>query len=217
MRRRRRRRGNRQRVEAARRRIHLSAVRNAITGADLFEAPPLPPGLEYAPDFLTRANEAALVRAFADLPFREAKFQQYTARRRVVRFGRDYDAGIGEWVDGEPLPGWLADLRRNVASWRGVDEDAFVHALVTEYRPGTPIGWHRDKPQYGMVVGLSLASVCRMRFRPYDNQHDRDAVIVVELAPRSLYVMRDDIRWRWQHSILPTNALRYSITFRTRA
>ena len=192
-------------------------MRNAITGADLFEAPPLPPGLEYHPNFLTRGDEAALVGAFAELPFREAEFRQYTARRRVVRFGRDYDEGIGEWVDGAPLPKWLAELRRNVASWHGADEHAFVHALVTEYRPGTPIGWHRDKAQYGRVIGISLASACRMRFRPYDNQQDRDGVIVVELAPRSLYVMQDDIRWRWQHSILPTKALRYSITFRTRA
>jgi len=47
-------------------------MRNAITGADLFEAPPLPPGLEYHPDFLTRGDEAALIGAFAELPFREA-------------------------------------------------------------------------------------------------------------------------------------------------
>jgi alkylated DNA repair dioxygenase AlkB len=192
-------------------------MRNAATRADLFDAAPLPPGLEYHADFLSVAEEAALVRAFAGLPFREARFQQYTARRRVVRFGRDYDAGIDAWVDGEPLPVWLAGVRRTVAARRGVREDAFVHALVTEYRPGTPIGWHRDKPQYGMVVGISLAGACRMRFRPYDNQQDRDAIIAVEIAPRSLYVMQDDVRWRWQHNILPTKALRYSITLRTRA
>jgi alkylated DNA repair dioxygenase AlkB len=192
-------------------------MRNAITQSDLFEAPPLPPGLEYHAGFVTRDEEAALVRAFAGLAFHEAKFQQYTARRRVVRFGRDYDAEAGEWVDGEPLPPWLADLRRKVARARNVAESAFIHALVTEYRPGTPIGWHRDKPQYGHVVGVSLGSACRMRFRPYDNQHDRDAVVAIELAPRSLYVMQDDIRWRWQHSLPPVKTLRYSVTFRTAA
>jgi alkylated DNA repair dioxygenase AlkB len=187
----------------------------ALTQPDLFDAPPLPPGLEYHAGFVTPDEEAALVHAFAALPFREARFQQYTARRRVVRFGRDYDPAIGEWVDGEPLPAWLADLRRRVALARRIGEQAFIHALVTEYRPGTPIGWHRDKPQYGSVAGLSLASACRMRFRPYDNQQDRDAVVALELAPCSLYVMQDDIRWRWQHSIAPVKALRYSVTFRT--
>ncbi|HEY6894144.1 MAG TPA: alpha-ketoglutarate-dependent dioxygenase AlkB, partial [Rhodanobacteraceae bacterium] len=91
------------------------------------------------------------------------------------------------------------------------------HALVTEYRPGAPIGWHRDKPAYGTVVGISLGSACRMRFRPWDMRHDRNAAVALELAPRSLYVMRDDIRWRWQHQIPPVKALRYSITFRTLA
>ena len=192
-------------------------MRVGVPEADLFGAPPLPPGLEYHADFLTAADESALVRAFADLPFREAKFQQYTARRRVVRFGLVYDADKREWIEGAPLPSWLAEIRRRVASSRGMPAERFIHALVTEYRPGTPIGWHRDKPEYGVVVGISLASACRMRFRPYANPHDRSAVIALTLAPRSLYVMADEIRWAWQHSIPPAKALRYSMTFRTRA
>ena len=188
-----------------------------VATADLFAPPPLPPGLAYREDFLTRDEEACLLAVFADLPFREATFQQYTARRRVVRFGRDYAAGAGEWLDGEPLPEWLAALRTRVARAGDLDESAFVHALVTEYRPGTPIGWHRDKPEYGRVFGISLGSACRMRFRPFDRRDDRSAAIALELAPRSLYMMRDDIRWRWQHSIPPVKALRYSITFRTGA
>ena len=185
--------------------------------ADLFDAPPLPAGLEYHADFLTIDDEAALLGAFTDLPFREAKFQQYTARRRVDRYGLVYDEKLRAWVEGRPLPTFLADLRERVAMWRGIAAERFVHALVTEYRPGTPIGWHRDKPEYGMVVGISLASACRMRFRPYDNQHDRNAIIALALAPRSLYVLADKIRWTWQHSIPPAKALRYSVTFRTRA
>ena len=187
------------------------------TDADLFAPPPLPAGLDYREDFLTRDEDACLLAAFATLPFREATFQQYTARRRVVRFGRDYAAGAGQWLDGEPLPEWLAALRTRVARAGDLDESAFVHALVTEYRPGTPIGWHRDKPEYGRVFGISLGSACRMRFRPFDRRDDRTAVIALELAPRSLYMMDDDIRWRWQHSIPPVKALRYSITFRTAA
>jgi alkylated DNA repair dioxygenase AlkB len=190
---------------------------NIVARADLFEAPPLPLGLEYHDGFLDPDEEVALLDAFAELPFREARFQQYTARRRVVRFGRIHDPASGEWLEGEPLPAWRAGVRRNVAAWRAIAEDALLHALVTEYRPGTPIGWHRDQPEYGMVFGISLASACRMRFRPYDSPHDRNAVVALELAPRSLYVLQDDIRWRWQHGIPPAKALRYSITFRTRA
>lgn len=192
-------------------------MRKLVAAADLFEASPLPKGLDYQADFLTAGEEATLLSTIAPLPFREATFQQYTARRRVVRFGRSYDAEREAWVESEPLPDWLAQLQCRVARRQRVAPDAFAHALVTEYRPGTPIGWHRDKPEYGMVVGISLASAARMRFRPYDNQRDRNAVVALELAPRSLYVMQDEIRQRWQHGIPPVKALRYSITFRTPA
>jgi alkylated DNA repair dioxygenase AlkB len=205
------------RVEDAFSRIHLLPMRDAPATADLFDAPALPAGLEYRPGFLDRGEEAALIRAFASLPFREAPFRQYVARRRVVRFGHDAYADTGELQDGGPWPAWLVNLGRKAATLAQVDPQAFVHALVTEYRPGTPIGWHRDKPDYETVIGISLASACRMRFRPCDDRHDRRAVVALELAPRSLYVMRGDIRWRWQHQIPPVKSLRYSVTFRTRA
>jgi alkylated DNA repair dioxygenase AlkB len=92
-----------------------------------------------------------------------------------------------------------------------------VHTLVSEYRPGAPIGWHRDKPSYGVVFGLSLKGRGTMRFRPLESHIEPRQTLVLELEPRSLYVMQGPIRWLWQHSMLPARELRYSITFRTRA
>ena len=115
------------------------------------------------------------------------------------------------------MPQPFVELQQRVAKWLAIDPAAFIHALVSEYRAGTPIGWHRDKPVYGIVVGLSLAGWGRMRFRPLDPRASRNAIALLELEPRSIYVMQGPIRWRWQHSMLPTKALRYSITFRTRA
>jgi len=191
------------------------------TQEDLFEARgAFPHGFSYAPEFITRSEEEALVAEFADLPFSEAHFQQYTARRRVVRFGEgDYPAGYDKAAEENnprrSIPDFLLPLRRKVAGWRGRDEASFVHVLVTEYRPGTPIGWHSDAPHFELVVGISLAGTARMRFRPYAAKSDRSAAIAIELAPRSAYALDGDIRWRWQHHIPPTRELRYSITFRT--
>jgi alkylated DNA repair dioxygenase AlkB len=56
-----------------------------------------------------------------------------------------------------------------------------------------------------------------MRFRPFPPPPGRTHVLSLELAPRSAYVLRGDVRWRWQHSIPATRALRYSLTFRTLA
>ena len=183
---------------------------------DFFDfGPVLPGGLSYEPEFLTAGEEAALLEEIRALPFRHARFQQYTARRRVVRFGSEaVPSGEPDEEDDFPriaFPPFLRALRQRIAQRTGIAEARFEHGLVTEYSPGTPIGWHRDAPHHGMVAGVSLAGECRMRFRPLA-QGD---AIALTLQPRSLYVMRDDIRWRWQHSIPAVKVLRYSITMRT--
>ena len=98
-----------------------------------------------------------------------------------------------------------------------MDASQIRHALVAEYRPGTALGWHRDVPDFELVCGISLAAAARMRFRPFPAKKDPKKILSLELAARSAYVLRDEARWRWQHSIPPTRALRYSITFRTLA
>ena len=189
--------------------------------SSLFDAPAsLPHGLIYQPGFLTPEEESHLLSELAGLPFAEALFQQYTARRRVVRYGEgEYPASYGTEAETanprRPFPEFLLPVRSKVSRWLGIPEAEFVHALVTEYRPGTPIGWHSDAPHFEVIVGISLAGRARMRFRPYAAKTDRKASIAIELAPRSAYVMQGDIRWRWQHHIPPTKELRYSITFRT--
>jgi alkylated DNA repair dioxygenase AlkB len=189
--------------------------------AELFDLPEqLPTGLLYCPDFLDKAEERALLEAIATLPFNPARFREYTARRRVVRFGE------GDYLEAEPdqptdsprieFPEFLKGLRAKVAAWLRMPESAFVHGLVSEFKAGTPIGWHRDAPHFELVAGISLNSACRMRFQPFADQR-RGAILGLDLQPRSLYVMRDDIRWKWQHSIPPVKQTRYSITFRTLA
>jgi alkylated DNA repair dioxygenase AlkB len=108
-------------------------------------------------------------------------------------------------------------LRSKAAAWLDVSPAQIDHTLVTEYRPGTALGWHRDMPDFELVCGVSLGAACRMRFRPFPPTKDRKQVLSLELAPRSAYILRGAARWKWQHSIPPAKALRYSITFRTLA
>ncbi|HYL87176.1 MAG TPA: alpha-ketoglutarate-dependent dioxygenase AlkB [Burkholderiales bacterium] len=115
--------------------------------------------------------------------------------------------------DAPPAPSFLAPLRAKLAAWMDVSPQALEQALVTEYRPGTPLGWHRDAPDYGRIAGVSLGGWARMRLRRYPRGDDEPRVL--NLAPRSAYQMNGPARWRWQHSIPATRELRYSITFRT--
>jgi alkylated DNA repair dioxygenase AlkB len=194
--------------------LALFAPRNddPDAGADL------PAGWDYRADFVSEAEAAALLDAIADMPMAEARYKGYTARRRVAHFGTDYDFASNRLLPGPPFPAALEPLRERAAAWIGEPPTALDSALVAEYRPGVPLGWHRDVPDFETVIGLSLVGTARMRFRRYPPVRPMKAdVLSLELAPRSAYVLRAEARWGWQHSIAPTPALRYSITLRTRS
>ncbi len=184
---------------------------------DLFGASPLwPAGLVYTPDFIDADEERRLLLAIRDVPMHDAQYYEYTAKRRVASFGASYDFESLQLHDASAVPEFLIPLRRRLADYVSLPEDSFAQTLITEYRPGTPLGWHRDALNYELVAGVSLGGRCRMRFRPYPPRRGRDPkTFALELAPRSMYVMRDEVRWNWQHSIPATPEQRWSITFRT--
>ena len=181
---------------------------------DLFGAPPAAPeGFRLAPDLVGADDQAALVARFAELPFAPFEFHGRLGARRVAAFGRRHDFSRGRPEDGEPLPAFLHSLRAKAAAFAGVAPETIAHALVTEYAPGAGIGWHRDRPQYDKVIGVSFGAPCRLRFRREGNggwlrRH-------ADLAPGSAYLLDGPARWAWRHGIAPQAALRYSVTFRT--
>jgi alkylated DNA repair dioxygenase AlkB len=187
---------------------------------DLFDTTPaLPEGFVYALEFISAAEEAQLIEWIRELPLTEAKYREFTARRRTLSYGGRYDFSANKLEKAPDVPPFLYPLREKVAGWAGIPAERFVHALVTEYAPGTPLGWHRDVPDFEVIVGVSLGGHARMRLRPYrprEKQNRKDA-IVLELEPRSAYIMNGVARWGWQHAISETKELRYSITFRTSA
>jgi alkylated DNA repair dioxygenase AlkB len=134
-----------------------------------------------------------------------------------VSFGSSYDFSSSLRETAPDPPRFLDALRTKVGAWLNVPAAALKHVLIAEYRPGTTLGWHRDVPDFELVCGVSLGAPCRMRVRPDPPSKDRKRVLSLDLAPRSAYVLRGDARWRWQHSIPPAKALRYSITLRTLA
>ena len=181
----------------------------------LFDAPlSFPNGFVYRPDFLTPREEERFVAEFESLPFEDATYQEYTARRRIINFGWGFEFDQDQPRSGPPLPTFLLPLQKKVAKWLDVPVARVVEALVTEYQPGTPIGWHRDRDIFESVVGVSLSGWCDMQLRPLQAASPAKP-LTVSLEPRSAYLMQGESRWQWQHHIPPTKTLRYSITFRT--
>lgn len=154
----------------------------------------------------------------ARLEFTAFRFQGWQGRRRTVSFGWRYDFEGGGLQPAPPLPAFLVPLRDRAARLAGVEAAAFEHALVLEYAAGAGIGWHRDRPDFDVVAGISLAAPCtlrlRRRIRPGPRGFQR---VALPLAPGSAYVLRGVVRREWEHSIAPMDQLRYSITFRSLA
>jgi alkylated DNA repair dioxygenase AlkB len=184
--------------------------------SELFAPSPPPPGMHYRSEFVSPDEEQALIAAIRSLPLTEAKYQQYTARRRTVNFGAGYDFSHQHATPAPALPEQFHWLLDRAAAWAGLNPSSFVQALVAEYRVGTPLGWHRDVPDYEVIVGISLAGAARLRMRPYPYSLQRKReVIAVTLEPRSAYILSGVARWGWQHQVPPTKVLRYSVTFRS--
>jgi alkylated DNA repair dioxygenase AlkB len=177
------------------------------------EAADLPEGFLYHDEIISTAEESALLDGLRALAFGEVRMRGQVARRSTIHFGWTY--GYESWrvEPGPPLPDFLLGLRARVAPLAAVDAEALAEVLVTHYPPGAGIGWHRDAPAFGVVIGVSLLGTCRFRFQRGGGAARRTRT--VPLAPRSAYVLAGAARWQWQHAIPPGRAERYSITFRT--
>lgn len=175
----------------------------------------LPEGFTYQPEFLTPREERNLLDAIKAIPFKEAEYREWHAKRRIVSYGGRYDFTHRALNAAPPIPDFLLSLRERISIWAGIASTSIHHAVVAEYRPGTQLGWHRDVPDFEHILGVSLAGRARLRLRPYPPKRGARAARVVELAPRSAYSFCGPARWLWQHAISPTKELRYSITFRT--
>jgi alkylated DNA repair dioxygenase AlkB len=183
--------------------------------ADLFEVPAdtLPPGFRYQPDLFSLAVERGFVVQFEALPFKPFEFHGYQGNRRIVSYGYRYDYAGRALRASEPMPEFLTPLREIASQFSGITKENLEQALITEYAPGAGIGWHRDKPMFEDVVALSFLSPCVLRLRRQDGSHwDRQAA---PIAPRSGYLLHGSARSEWEHSIVPTDVLRYSVTFRS--
>lgn len=190
----------------------LTRVSAADGQADLF-ATPILSGLRLSDGFLSAEEEAALIARIDDAKLSPFRFQQWTGKRLTQSYGWSYDFQTGAFAAADPIPRWLESVRARSARFAGLDAGELAQALVIRYDPGAGIGWHRDRPVFEHVVGLSLGEPTEMRFRR------RTAGGFVRtrapLAPRSIYHMSEEARHEWEHSIAEMRATRWSITFRS--
>ena len=171
-----------------------------------------PRDFRYEPDFLSRKEEHSLLQQIEPLPFREFEFQRFTGKRRIVSYGWRYDFNGGGLSKTADMPAFLSGIRARAENFAGIEPGALQQVLITEYKPGAAIGWHRDRSVFGDVVGISLLSSCTFRLRLKAGHRWERRNLAAE--PRSVYLLRGPSRTEWEHSIPGVDSLRYSITFR---
>jgi alkylated DNA repair dioxygenase AlkB len=193
--------------------LAASRVPVVMTQFSLFEADGRPEGLRYEPRFLSSAEERALVAEVAALPFRPFEYQGFLGKRETVSFGWSYRFDGSGLAEAAPIPDWLLPVRARAAAWAGLEADALVQALIIRYGEGAGLGWHRDRPVFDDVIGLSLLSAAPLRFRR--KQGEKWQRFTLETEPGSIYLLRGPSRTEWQHSLVPVTTLRYAITFRS--
>ena len=183
----------------------------------LFDTPLAPPpgtpqGFVYRPKFLSLDEEAELAAWLATLPFAAFEFRGFEGRRRVVSYGWQYDFNRSHLLKADDIPAQLLPVRARAAALAGHAPEELQQVLLNEYQPGAPIGWHRDRPIFAEVVGISLLAPCTFRLRRRTPAGFERASVILE--PRSAYLLSGPARSDWEHSIPPVEAHRYSITFR---
>jgi DNA oxidative demethylase len=179
---------------------------------DLFLEPVLA-GLSQAGAFVTPDEEQMLIAAIDAAELSPFRFHGGLGRRLTASYGWRYDFDDASFARADAIPDWLLPLRAKAARFAGLGPDELVQALLIRYDPGAGIGWHRDRPVFENVLGISLGGPAQMRFRRRKpSGFDRASAL---LASRSIYHLTGEVRHEWEHSIAPMEVPRWSITFRS--
>jgi alkylated DNA repair dioxygenase AlkB len=193
----------------------MSGQRALFTELEKKPSQVVPRGFRYQEDAISEEEQNVLVTAIQSLDLKPFEFHGYIGNRRVINFGFKYDFTRRFVERANDMPHFLNELLGRVAEFAGNSRDAFRQVGINEYQVGAGIGWHKDKPEFGIIVGVSLLAPATMRFRKKEN--DNWVRISHTLKPRSIYFLSGQARTEWEHSVPPLDSLRYAITFRTLA
>ncbi len=180
----------------------------------LFDAP-LIPGLATGEGIVDVAEEQALIARIGEVEMSPFRFQGFIGKRLTRSFGYHYDFDAARVARTEPIPKWLLPLRDRAAAFAGLGPGDLVQTLLIRYDPGAGIGWHRDRPVFDQVVGISLGAPAMLNFRQRTATGFRR--VKLPLLARSAYHLSGEVRREWEHGIASHDALRYSVTFRSLA
>jgi len=153
---------------------------------------PVPKGLRYVPEFVSRETERELISRIAQLPL-----QPFSVRRlrgkpagQVIRVPLRLHGAEECWRRSRSRSGCNAIRAIGRRLWAtlpagSVPPDA-LHGLRTL---ASVIGWHRDKPHFDKVFGLSLGGACKFPLFAISRRREVAAAMRSMQRARSIYMM----------------------------
>jgi alkylated DNA repair dioxygenase AlkB len=164
-------------------------------------------GLKFIPDFICKDLEKTILNNIFQFRIDNPKL--------IAKYGsNNYDSiyfGERYKKDSVSIPSWINALFPKLIHSNLVAENPFGIA-INEYKKGQKISAHIDKPISGPIVTiLSVNSIATMIFKR-KGYND----ISLDLTPRSIVQIKNEIRNDWTHEILPVKDSRISIIFRSR-
>lgn len=178
--------------------------------------PVYPEGFTYVPDFITQEEENELIALCHAAELNTFVFHGYEAKRKVKNYGYSWSFTKKELSKAADIPSDFHNLLTKVSDFLKIPYAEIAQFLIIQYDPGTMINWHRDAPPFDIIIGISLLSDCTFKLRRYENSvRGKGPILSLPVKRRSMYVMKDEVRSEWMHSVSPVKELRYSITLRT--
>jgi len=120
-------------------------------------------GLSQAGAFVTSGEERMLIASIDAAELSPFRFHGWLGKRLTASYGWRYDFDDAGFAPAEAIPDWLLPLRGKAARFAGLQPDELVQALLIRYDPGAGIGWHRDRPVFEHLLGISLGAPPRWR------------------------------------------------------
>lgn len=152
-------------------------------------------GLKYIPEFITQSDHDYLIKQVDNQPWLS------DLKRRVQHYGYKYNykaRKIDTSMHIGALPDWALDLAYKLYNNNFIDSIP-DQVIINEYLPGQGISSHIDcVPCFSnIIISLSLGSACIMDF----TNPSTDEKIPVLLEPKSIVILKEDARYKWNHSI----------------
>lgn len=161
-------------------------------------------GLRLYGEFITPDEEQKLLATIDGIARKKRKNTK--GRASIQRYGSNIP--YNSYMQARYVPDYLAAYSERLVELKLLDEMPDT-VSINEYEIGQTIEPHIDSPTAGYIISiLSLESPAVMRFTLDKQQFD------VELPVRCMVQLRDDIREKWKHAILPVPGHRFSVVFR---